>query len=269
MNAIDVFPRRPLKISPVGSSLWPGFVPVLAFFGFLAAIGFEIFYYNPQLIDDYRLANAAAPSPRASISPGGRCTRHNYILTDCDFTVRYSVDNKPMTQTMHYIALVQTVDDTSPLTVGYDPADPTHITTSWGRDLLVSRIATQVVALLLLALLLFGGVYEMRRRLRARAAAAAISQDAKPIAARFLKAHPTRHVTDISFAWTDPADGMEKRGNTRMARGMRPFWLDAGKQTMLALAAPGGKAQLLDDKLRTVALTDAERQAVLRTAIPA
>ena len=52
------------------------------------------------------------------------------------------------------------------------------------------------------------------------------------------------------------------KASTELRGEREPFWLDAAKSKMLALVGPDGQAQLLDEKLASVSLTDQERLRV-------
>ena len=266
MSAIDVFPRRPVRLTMYRTSLWSRTWRTVAFLVFMAVFIADAIYCVPDLFDDLTLGATAVRSPRALVGEGGKCET-NRGLTDCAFDAIYQVGGQQMTRRLHYLAVFQSVDDHTQFEVDYDRADPTRISTSWGRgSLLINRILTQAAALAVFLLVLAWPVLELRRGLRVRRVARGIAADGKPVAARFLKVVPQRNFADVRFAWTDPLDGAERRDSTRMLPGMQPFWLDRNKETMLALAKPGVGAHLLDAKLQTINLTPAERAAVLATA---
>jgi hypothetical protein len=69
---------------------------------------------------------------------------------------------------------------------------------------------------------------------------------------------------DIAFSWTD-ASGCARTASTELQGNMDPFWLDAAKTKMLAVAGPEGQAHLLDAALAWVDLTNQERARIIET----
>ncbi len=262
-NVLDVFPRRPLKLRSHGTSLRPDLWVLGVLLVFVVMMFFDFRDQMPALIDDLRL-QGATPAVQAGVGEGGKCET-NRGLTTCDFSAQYrTADGRDLERRLHYSTLFQEVDDKQPFTVRYDPRAPGHISSSWGVRLLPNRLLAQLLALALLGLVLIGGGWEIAWRYRSRKSLQLAGAQPTPIVARFVKVHPSRGHADLRFKWTYPATGIEQEDKTRFGRGVQPFWLDAAKTQMLALASPDGHAHLLDAGLREVGLTDEERRELMR-----
>lgn len=262
-RALDAFPRRPLELVRHRRTLGNLFWTVAGFLLFAGALAYNFYYMAPSVVDDLWLRGIdrlAAPSELVE----GKC-RSRVVIATCDLTVSYDVGSgaAPRQADFHYLTLFQSIDDDTSLRIYYDPTHPDRASTSWGRDLAVNRGIAQIILVLVLVALAGGVPLGMMQRQRVRRSLAAAAAAPRPVAAEFLGVSTTRYSSTVRFAWTDPANGVRKKGATRLAGTRQPFWLDKERKTLLALAGPDGKAHLLDQSLGPVVLTEKERQAVM------
>jgi len=262
MSVVSTFPRRPLQLSSLPSKRI-GWLPVLAYLLFGFGLVADCLYVVPPLIDDALLGASAKLARQAAVTPGGKCTVSRGVLTDCHFEVVFQPEGGQQIQKpLRYFALFQTIDDQVPFRLYYDPANPQRVSTSWGQDLLINRLASQVVALAIMvgSLVYFPLAY--RRNLQLRRSLLAMATAPRPVVARFIRMKASRAFAMLHFTWTDPETGASHRDSSRLSATADPFWLDQEHKTLLALAGPDGRAHALDQWLRPAVLTDEERQAL-------
>jgi hypothetical protein len=260
MSVTSVFPRRPLRLlrAPSGRiGLWP----VIGFLLFLGAVIADVIFVLPSIYDDATLGSSGTLARDAHLGQGGKC--RSKVFTMCDFDVTYRTgDGASRQASLHYVLVFQSVGDSSPLSVRYDPANPARISTSWGQDLLVNRIATNAALLAIVALLLGFFVMSHLGNLRTRRSLLAMAGNPRAVIAKLAGRMKGKTFTAFRFDWTDPATGTRHKDSSRVPGTTEPFWLDRERTTMLALAGPDGHAHLLDEDLSLVDLTDDERRAI-------
>ncbi len=268
MSVIDVFPRRPLELTAHESArrtvffrrvLMPAFI-----LGVVAILVADLVYVVPDLVDDYRLATTGTLAANAGIAEGGTCQSGSVIvLTSCTFDAVYGpIDGRMRKTPIVYIALFQSIDQRLPFSVRYDAAAPDHVSTSWGVALRTNRTLTQAGALVLFGGFAVAGALAVRGWLRRARTLRAVAREPIPSAARPLRVRPVSGGAWIDFAWSDPRTGAPRTDSPRFPAGVDPYWLDAGKTTLLALVSPDGRGYLLDMALAAVKLTESERAAV-------
>ena len=165
---LKLFPRRPLQLSRLPSAKlnWQMIAGLLLFGGGLIA---DIAYIVPPILDDLMLGSGGKAAAQATIAQGGRCSTQA-ILTHCSIEVIYrpEISSAEMRKPLNYLALFQGIDSHTPFRVAVDPANPQRITTSWGQELLVNRIITEVLAIVFIAAILGGFLLSYRRSLQLR-----------------------------------------------------------------------------------------------------
>lgn len=255
MSVIDVFPKRPLQLTVVHArpKLW-SLLLSLAGIGFLS---YAIYASTVSLLDDYRL-RTATPAVRSHLT-NGSCRM--WLVNDCDYDANYITrDGVSHTRHVELMTFFQDPDQHMRFIVRYDPASPEHVSTSWGVGLLVNRTVTAILGWIFLLSLIPLAIWQITNPRRLQRKMDAIGAQPTPVEVTFLKAFtaPRAQAPTISYSWTDSM-GKSMKASTELLCAREPFWLDAAKNKMLALVGPDGQAQLLDEKLALVSLTDQER----------
>jgi hypothetical protein len=259
MSVIDVFPKRPLKLTAYYGrpTLWTLILSCVGV-GFLS---FEIYSSTVSLLDDYRLRNGT-PAIQSDLS-NGVC--HMWLVIDCEYDANYVTrDGISRTRHIETLTFFQEPDRHMPFAVRYETASPNHVSTSWGVGLLVNRTITALLGWVFLLSLIPYTVWLVINPRRLRRKMQAIGEQPTPVEVKFLKvfANPHAPIATISYSWEDSM-GRPMKASTHLHGTREPFWLDAAKTKMLALVGPEGNAQLLDEKLALVSLTEQERARVM------
>lgn len=269
MSIVNAFPRRPLQFAHLPSAK----IGLLEFFGivlFVGALVADLIYLVPPIFDDLALGSSGVAAPAAHIGEDSKCRTHKMIATICDLNIEFRAgDGVSHQKSLHYLMIGESLNDAVRPRVAYDPANPDRITTSWGQDLIVNRVITQIAAVVLLVLLVGGFLLSYLSSLRRRRSMLAMGDDPRAVVAKFVRVRAGQKFATIHFTWTDPSTGSTRRDSSRMPGTTQPFWLDRERTTMLALAGPDRHAHLLDEDLKLVVLTDAERGAIRRAAMGA
>lgn len=253
---VALFPRRPLQLQAVHvrSTWWTRICTVL---GFLF-IGFWTVASSYSLIDEFRLHNSGTPALKSHME-NGLC--HERLIYDCELDAEYiTSDGSRHTRHQEYFTLFQKPNTETRFLVRYDPKAPEHISTSWGTGLLPNRTLVALLGYLILISCAAAFIGSIGSKSRLRRDLDAIGAQPTPIEATFLKAHaaPNSVKATIAYTWTD-AMGLAHKGANDLVSPREPFWLDATKTRMLAVAGPNNKAYLLDSRLESVSLTPQER----------
>ena len=130
---------------------------------------------------------------------------------------------------------------------------------------MLNRTITSTLAWLLLLSMIPLAISQLLKPGKLKRKMTAIGANPTPVDAKFLKAfaNPRAPVATISYSWIDAMGGEKKASNE--LRGVRePFWLDAAKTRVLAIVGPNGHAQLMDETLAQVSLTDEERARIIQ-----
>jgi hypothetical protein len=260
MSVIDVFPKRPMQVTAYyqRTTVW-GLIVAVAAIGFF---GYSSLKSTASLLDDYKLKDGGTVALRSHLTDG-ECRM--WLLNDCDFDANYqTADGTSYKKHVEMTTIFSDPDQQMRFVVKYDPKSPESISTSWGVGLLVNRTITAFLSWMVLLSMIPYAIWTLLQPGKLKRKLAAIGAQPTPVDVKFLKAFaaPRKPVATISYSWVD-AMGVEKKASNEF-RGVRePFWLDAGKTRMLALVSPDGQAQLLDEKLAQVNLTDQERTQVM------
>lgn len=252
-QTIPLLPNRPLTLKPPISAAKSWFVAVLCL-AVAAGLGaFLALAILPDLRDDYAVRDSVKTLRRGDIV-SGRCTT-KIVVTHCGVTL---VDRDArQTRSVNYLFVDMHAGDYSTEVVA-DPARPALLTTDLGLEKLPNRaIVAAALALIVLAIII-GGLLQLRRVLRARR----LVQE--NFSARRMVAVPAklRHAT--AGNWTVQDDqGREFRWP--ITGKASPFLLAPGDRVLaVGPAEPGATPMLfpLDEKLRWIDLTEAERVAL-------
>ena len=266
MSVINAFPRRPLQFVHLPSLR----IGLLEFLGILLLVGAliaDLVYFVPPILDDLALGSSGTAAQEARLGEDSKCRTRTFV-TICSLEIAFrGADGINHQKSLHYLSVGQSVDDGTRLRVRYDPTNPDRITTNWGHDLIVNRVVTEIAAAVLLVLLVGGFLLSYLSSLRRRRSMIAMAGDPRAVIANFVRVRAGEKFATIHFTWMDLSTGTIRRDSSRMPGTTQPFWLDRERTMMLALAGPDAHAHLLDEDLRLVVLTDAERGAIRTVAM--
>jgi hypothetical protein len=260
MSVIDVFPRRPLQLTPYYERPTKWWI-ILSCIG-ICGVSYWVYLSTLSLVDDFRLRVSGTVALQSAME-NGVC--HLWLVNECEFDARYMTqDGHSHTRHVELLTVFQEPDQESRFIVRYDAASPEHISTTWGVPLLFNRTISTFLGLAFVVLAITYAISLVVNPRRARRKLSAIGAQPTPVEVTFVKANalPNSQSMIISYSSID-ASGRVLTGKSQF-RGVRePFWLDGAKTKMLALAGPGGETQLLDAGLAWVSLTKQERTRVI------
>ena len=211
-SILDSFPRRPLQIRTVGTTQRLNIWAILGLLMFGGALVADVYFFAPDLVDEWRLAGGGVQARTARVGDGGECST-NRGITDCKFDALYvTSDGTRQTRRLYYLTIFEDIDTRIPFTVRYDPQSPQHISTSWGVDLLTNRTTTQLVALLFFGAIAAWLVTEFRWRIRMRKGLEAAGRNPTPIIAHFARVATAKHHADVYFRSDRPQDRRRAQG---------------------------------------------------------
>lgn len=256
------FPDRPLRVQPPGTGAAAGFGTLLWALLICAGIGWLVLPPVRDLIDDYSLNGSLQPVEHSSVD--GRCSTWAGLIVRCDATLgapapgggRYSrkVD-------YFFVELLHTGDWS--VTVVADPARPALLST----DLALAKLTNRFWTLATLGpFFLFGALAAL---FGARSTLGSRRELKQKLSNRVLRPVPLRmeHYAAGRWALTSPA------GDTRVwtvPRAARPIVIVPQQRLVLGVTpVDGGPAMPLDDGLRWVGFTRAERRQLLAELGPA
>jgi len=257
---IALFPRRPLQLQAVHvrSSLWTRILMVVG----AIFIAYGTLSSTASLYDDFRLHSRGTLAQQAHFT-NGVC--HERLLYTCSLDAEFTAaDGSMHTKKVEYTTILQKPNQDTPFTLRYDPVAPEHISTSWGMALAVNRVITALLGYVLLFGLIASFVGSIGSKGRLRRELDSIGAQPTPIEARFVKAvsAPNSVKATLFYNWID-ATGTSHPGSFEMVGQREPFWLDAAKTRMLAVAGANNKTYLLDSRLESVSLTQQERAQLI------
>jgi hypothetical protein len=237
---------------------------------FAAVLAVVFSQYILDLAHDYGIGQSGMIAVRSRVSTTSCSAYGGVLLPDCTVWGSYvSADGMSHDEGWHYLTVVSTPGN-SKFLVRYDPARPAVASTSWGVDLLVERtIALGLFALPAALIIIYFTVKPWREWVRIGRKVAAIGADPTPVEVTVTRYFFCGYVPwgrFVEFYWTDTKTGQMFFDETLFKGTPQPFWLDAPRTRMLALAR-NGQAHLLDAALATVSLTDGERSIILHHAL--
>jgi hypothetical protein len=259
---LAAFPQRALTLRRPGLLSWWALLIGALMGGVLVA---DLIYIVPSMFDELRLRDAPTVAKDAQMTGRGKCSTR-LIITQCEFDLVFrDMRGEPHISHQNVVTLLSKVDTALPLELRYDAAAPHRVSSTWGRDLLTSRVFAQALIVGMCGLVLFGVALWHREAWRERRKLAGIARRPRAMAATLVGVSHTGGDIDVRFRWADPGSGAQREDSTELEAGTEPWWLDAEHTRMLAIAGTNGRAQVLDSQLRNVVLDDAERRALAHT----
>ena len=254
---LPAIPRRSLTLQPLFSPKGGILGTLLAALVFVALYGGNLWLFFPSLIDDVTRGNAPPVSFGTMVD--GKC--QSRIVSICDINVSYGVGGVEYSKELHYLTFLSEPDDERPLVMYADPSAPEHVTSNWGRDLVVNRIITQLVFAGLMVALVVAAVRENKRRKDEAAARAAVGAKPSAIAVQVTEQKLGKGYTDVHYTFGSA------KARIRFPSGVEPYWLSNDGKTALALTDGGAHVVLMDAGLASITnLTADERAAITRGA---
>lgn len=244
------WPARPIKLRPPVAA-WR--MHLLALICLLAAggiIGYVGWGLAPAIIDDFQMRDRAQPVQMSRIE-GGRCSSRLAIIHSCDATVVATTKDGVVRSSLHHLFFDFHMGNWTARVMA-DPARPGVLTTDIGLDRIWHRIGTAALMAAIGLLVLFGPWRNMRRAAAERRRVAALSAQGFSPVALGIQGWQGQVVTVIdprggAHQWTVPA---------------KTTLFGVGPGQVLGVAAPGGEAFPLDEKLRWANFTTHERAAL-------
>jgi hypothetical protein len=130
---------------------------------------------------------------------------------------------------------------------------------SFTGDKLIYRIAWKIAIVGVAFVLPVLALIEEIREIRARRRLSHIATDPHPVDAQFIRVRMgLLGGATVYFSWIDPLTGITHEGRTWLSGTTQPFWLDAQRRRLLALADTKGHAIALDQNLAPVVLQNHE-----------
>jgi|SRR5271166_6334256 len=269
MSVIEAFPNRPLQLPGYGPRAGVRMFSIVAVLC-LALVGIGLSKYPEvvSLVDDYRLHVDGTAAMQSEV--GNYRYRSSRYGGSIEFDAHYTSWNGQQ-HTRHIEIDTFTIYEPkfkSDFLVRYDPESPEHISTNWGAEFLLSRTISLLLIFALYPISIAVAALFMRAIGRDRRKFAAIAAHPMPMEVNLVgvRADPRNRSAEIYYAGKN-VSGQALSGSFTFRRGQEPFWLDAAKTKLLALAEPGGASVLLDAALARVKLTDAERTRILNARV--
>ena len=253
-DALSAFPSRPLRARPpfsITGVLWT----ILAILMVAAMLGYVVSWVAPDLATDWQVRDVAVPIQGSDLSDGS-CDSKMFIHS-CDATLTASTgDGQSITRRVRYVFGSFTLGNFTAQVVA-DPKRPQWLTTDLGLDHIWNRTVTMIVAVCLLIAAVLGGIYGIMQAVRARASWR--RAELVPLPLNLLG----RQRTSGGVVWTVRADNGTTAQWT-MARRAKPFVLGPADRVLGLATRTGQSLMPLDDRLRWVELSSAERDVVLQ-----
>ncbi len=251
-RAFSALPARALRGRPPGSGLASAWA-ILGLLMFGGILSLMLVYLPPGLLTDWQVRGTAL-ALRDGVVSDSDCSGHDAIEI-CGMTVTAPVGSGMVRRTVHYMFL-SAAEGPIDVQVVADPARPDWLTTDLGLDMFWNRLASLVAGTLAVGVMLAAGAWAaMRSHRRHRIWRQA---DALPVTLRLVARQRVRSAE----IWTVRSEDGET-ARWPVPRKSAPFTLGSAGE-ILGLQQAGSSAIMpLDDKLRWVDLTAAERAVVL------
>ena len=253
-RVFSALPARALRARPPGARATTAWSLVgLVMFGTM--LGFLLVFVPPDLVTDWQVRGTAL-ALRDGTVPDSDCSDRD-LIEICDMTVAAPVGAAVMQRRVHYVFL-SSQDGPITVQVVADPAHPGWLTTDFGLDVFWDRVASLVGATALLGGFVGGGGWAALRSYRR--AQTWRRFDSVPVPLR-LVARQQLYKGEI---WTVRSeDGQTARWP--VPRRSAPFALGSASEILGLQQVASSAIMPLDDKLRWVDLSSAERAAALGT----
>ncbi|PYE42616.1 hypothetical protein DFI02_106191 [Rhizobium sp. PP-F2F-G20b] len=254
-------PRRPLRLPPDVISTPRAYywsTPII-----LALCVFLLVWEGPGVLRDFTISQNPVLIEDGDVQ-NGRCTTRKAIFTDCEARLVYSYGGKDYASDVEIMFVDFHVGDyETGLVISGD--HPELATMSLGLDKLWNRIITLTLFVLFLGGLGIGMIFlslriwRVRRQLRHPAMLV-------PVPVEIAAFDRKRNILSITYNDTIADDKTKRSAYTRMRNGEEPLIVGASGTKAVALAVRHGNTALpvlLDDRLKRIELTDAERAEAL------
>ncbi len=259
LPALPALPDRPLRVFPPGAGV--GSRLSILFWGLFLGAG-SIGLVVPPLLDlvtDYGIGDQAQPVEGAKVD--GKCSVHMGLLASCDATLTAPGPGGAERKRKVSYFFVDWHSGAYSVAVMADPAQPALLTTDlaiekrWSRLLTMVTLGPLFLAVALFSLLAIGSGIGGR------------SATTRALSNHTLRLVPLRLEYYGPKRWgvRTVAAGMERSPDEWTVPGSaRPIVLDPAKKLILGvLAADTQVAMPLDNRLRWIGLSGAERQRLL------
>ena len=168
-SALDAFPQRPIQVIAFGDRVKSRGVVKTVLGWTLCCVWFVgmplwLFFSLQFLWDDYRLRDSGTIARSASVTNFSETYRTRSGGGGVDFDLSYVTQEG--TRYTRHVALYSSPDRTSPIVVRYDPASPTHVSTNWSADLLLSRTLGLSISVVIFLLITLGALRLMSDKVR-------------------------------------------------------------------------------------------------------
>jgi hypothetical protein len=216
-------------------------------------LGLLLVSIPPGLVRDWQVRNAALALRDGTVQDSD-CSGSD-LIEICSMAVAAPVGTAMVQRRVHY-AFVSAQDTPSTVQVVADPAHPGWLTTDLGLDVFWNRVASLAVATVVLGGLVFGGGWVALRNYRRTKTWQ--SAESLPVALRLVARQRLRRLE----VWTVRSE----EGQTArwvVPHGSAPFTLGSADDVLGLQRIADGEVMPLDDKLRWIDLSTAEREAVL------
>lgn len=244
------WPARPVSLRPPIAAWRMRLLGITCFLmaaGIFAYVGYGL---APAIIDDVQMRDRARVVQMARIE-GGRCSSRLAIIHSCDATIAATTKEGVVRQSLHHLFFdFHTGNWTA--RVMADPARPGIFATDIGLDRIWHRVGTALFIALIGLFVLAAPWGQIRRAAAERRRVKALSAQGFSPVALGIQGWQGQVVTVV-----DPRGGAHR---WTMPAKTTLFGVGAGQ--VLGVAAPGGEAFPLDEKLRWADFTTHERAAL-------
>ncbi len=255
-RVFSALPARALHARPPGSRATAAW-GLLGLVMFGVSLGFVLVFFPPDMVTDWQVRGTALTLRDGTIRDSD-CSGSD-LLEICNMTVSAPVGTAVVQRRVHY-AFMSSQDTPFTIQVVADPAHPDWLTTDLGLDVFWDRLASLVVATVVLAVLVVGGGWAaLRSYRRARVWQRA---DSLAVALRLVSRQRVRN----GEIWTVRSDEGQTARWT-VPRRCTPFTLGSTGEILGLQRTDGSEIMPLDEKLRWVDLSPAERATALGTAL--
>lgn len=255
LDLASALPNRPIGVRPP-QTIGPGSVAGLfvLLFGLLAA---AVYWLGPDIATDWRIGKDLALVRDAKIEEAN-CRSRLAVFTVCD--VGYREDSNSPRRTLWYFFI--DTPSKEPIALLRSKSGAESITTNLGLDKFYQRVFALFLILALLGTFIGVSVQVVRQGILTRRALLAL--DGKrlrpivvPVEGKVYIAHKRRRWTYVY-----DAGGRQERAFVELPSTNDPLFVTPDGKAALALAGPdGGVPLLLDMKLSSLDLTEAEKHA--------
>jgi len=252
-----VFPRRPLRIKKHGIQSPLLLLLGLIFFGALTA--WTLMMNTPGIIKDMQIAQDMVERPELRVR-NGTCKTWKLGLTRCEVTIRHSIAGKVQDEELELSFFDFGGGNYSVSVVG-SRSQPDLVTLDLGIEELWNRIFTAAIIVLLLGILTMFSIYGL-------VSSTAIRRKIGGLNHKTLHPVPVEIVKENSgvVVYRYDVGGKKRKVNSRFGKNS-PFYLSADGETGLGVTDEYGDCVvLLDEDLKRIDFTDAEREAIWNAA---